>query len=259
MFLGRAYPIIYVLMKSKEESEYIRIFEKIKEITGIKPELIISDFEKSLNNAILKSFEFSKLQLCYFHLTQSIWRRIQFEKLANKYKNDKNFSIYIKKIMVSAFLPKEKIFDFFYKCVENYQDKNNEEIQKLNDFLAYTYFGRLDNGVYKRPIFDIKYWSIYERILKFEPRTTNIAEACHRVLNKNIGVINPNIALFIQKILEFEELNEVEIIQSKQGNITWSRKNYEKETRLYFLLHDFHYFSDEELVENILKVYDFNF
>ncbi|KAG0436829.1 Transposase for insertion sequence element IS256 in transposon [Dictyocoela muelleri] len=102
VFLGKTLPIIYILMSGKSEKEYIIILQKIIELTEISAEIIITDFEKPLNNAVKKTFPNSFLQLCYFHFTQSIIRRLKNEGLFNEYKNTE-FAIIIKRILASAF------------------------------------------------------------------------------------------------------------------------------------------------------------
>lgn len=39
-------------MKNKTENLYTKIFTKIKDITGIKPNLVINDLEKALSNVV---------------------------------------------------------------------------------------------------------------------------------------------------------------------------------------------------------------
>ncbi|KAG0435408.1 hypothetical protein DMUE_4740 [Dictyocoela muelleri] len=114
-------------MKSKQERQYKRVLIKIKKLFDLITDLVISNIEKSLNNAILDVYKSSKLQLCYFHFTQSIWHRIQSEGLSIRYKSDLDFKKYIRRILSSAFLPNIKIFDFFPKCARNYPDKNDEK------------------------------------------------------------------------------------------------------------------------------------
>ncbi|KAG0440325.1 Transposase for insertion sequence element IS256 in transposon [Dictyocoela muelleri] len=99
-------------MSGKSEKEYLTIFKKNIELTQISPETIITDFEKPLNNAVKKTFINSNLQLCYFHFTQSIIRRLKNEGLFNEYINTE-FKVIIKRILASAFLPPDKIFHFF--------------------------------------------------------------------------------------------------------------------------------------------------
>ena len=48
------------------------------------PISIMTDFEKAAMNAFEKKFPASEIAVCYFHLGQSLWRRIQNMGLSNK-------------------------------------------------------------------------------------------------------------------------------------------------------------------------------
>ncbi|KAG0437266.1 hypothetical protein DMUE_3789 [Dictyocoela muelleri] len=115
----------------------------------------------------------------------------------------------------------------------------------------------LENDQYKPSIFKKENWGIYDRILNFEPRTSNLAEAWHGVINDKIKITNPNIAFFIKKVFEIEQVNEIEIKQNKLSIVSWPRKNCEKEVKLFLLTNDMKYFDDDEFIENILKIYGF--
>ena len=75
-FLGRYWPLAYVLMKTKTEAAYTKAFSSIKELFGLSPDMIVIDFEKALGNALRKVF-CAKIQLCYFHVGQSIQRKLR--------------------------------------------------------------------------------------------------------------------------------------------------------------------------------------
>lgn len=257
-FLGKSYPIIYVLMKNKTENQYVRILKQIKNMTKINPNLILTDFEKALNNALESVFEQSKLQLCFFHLSQSIWRRIQEYDLVKNYKQDIDFANIIKKIILSAFLPEDKIIHYYKKLKIELKKINNMNIEKLLKYLDYTYFGNSEIP-YKAPIFDVKKWSVYERMLNNEPRTTNGAEAWHKSINSQISISNPNIAFFIKSILMEEDIKKIEIMQCLAGKINWSRKDYSKELKLFHLAKNLKFFEDNEYINNISKLYNFRF
>jgi len=52
---------------------------------------ITIDFEKAVVLAIEKVLPKVKIHCCYFHLSQSVWRKIQENGLVKKYKEDKQF------------------------------------------------------------------------------------------------------------------------------------------------------------------------
>ena len=70
---------------------------------------------------------------------------------------------------------------------------------------------------------------------------------------------NPNIALFISKVLDEEYLNQIEIEQSIGSNITWPRKDFEKELKLHILIQNYKFFDPDGFIKAILKLYKFYF
>ncbi|KAF0748988.1 Uncharacterized protein FWK35_00020675, partial [Aphis craccivora] len=68
--------------------------------------MITIDFEQAVIKAIEDVFKNEvTIQLCYFHLNQSIWRKVQELGLAIKYKENKQFRQAVKLISALAFLP----------------------------------------------------------------------------------------------------------------------------------------------------------
>lgn len=64
------------------------------------------DFELAMIKAIEEVFEDSvSIHLCYYHLSQSVWRKVQNLGLATKYTKDKEFRYSVGMINALAFLP----------------------------------------------------------------------------------------------------------------------------------------------------------
>jgi len=64
------------------------------------------DFELAMIKAIEDIFGDSvSIHLCYYHLSQSVWRKVQKLGLATKYKKDKEFRCSVRMINALAFSP----------------------------------------------------------------------------------------------------------------------------------------------------------
>ncbi|KAG0441981.1 hypothetical protein DMUE_0644 [Dictyocoela muelleri] len=74
MLLSKSWAFCYVLMMTKTQIDYERVFRKIREISDIKPMFVGVDFERGLANAIEISFK-AKLSYCFFS-----FRPIHFAK-----------------------------------------------------------------------------------------------------------------------------------------------------------------------------------
>ncbi|KAG0432438.1 hypothetical protein DMUE_5500 [Dictyocoela muelleri] len=163
------------------------------------------DFEILLTNSAEISFK-SKLSFCFFHFGQSIWQKIQQIGLSSYYLQNIAFKLDVRKIILLAFSPSTNISLAYAKIKEAMNISH--EYPRLNDFFDYIekMYIPLKHSIEseKSSTFSPHDWSVYER-LKFNiPRTNNVAERWHRGLNDSIGITHPNIALFINKILDKE-------------------------------------------------------
>ena len=71
-------PVIYALLKRKNDDTYQRMVEEIIKVApDWSPTTVMMDFEQASINAFQRLFPSVTLSGCYFHLRQSIHRKIQ--------------------------------------------------------------------------------------------------------------------------------------------------------------------------------------
>jgi len=91
------FPMVYVLMTSRSEEIYRRVFEELIELGNqagldLSPPIIITDFKQAVINATQSEFPDSIHKGCFFHFCQNLWRKIQSEGLGNEYESNEDFS-----------------------------------------------------------------------------------------------------------------------------------------------------------------------
>jgi len=105
----------------------------------IKPDLnstsILIDFEKAVMNSIKTESPQTKIQGCFFHLSQALWRDIQEYGLQTQYCNGPVFALELKKLAALAFVPIEKVIEYFEGLLENEFYRKNEEL--LSPLISY--------------------------------------------------------------------------------------------------------------------------
>ena len=78
---SRIFPMVYVLMTSRSEEIYKRLFEELFELgeqdgeqddQDLSPPIIITDFEQAVINAVQSEFPESTHKGCFFHLCQNL-------------------------------------------------------------------------------------------------------------------------------------------------------------------------------------------
>ena len=82
-------PVIFALLPNKATETYTRLLNIIKnEIPEWNPNEINIDFEAAAIKAIKEVFPSVKVQGCFFHLCQSLWRKVQEVGLTEAYKTN---------------------------------------------------------------------------------------------------------------------------------------------------------------------------
>ena len=104
---------VYTLLPSKDQSTYEETFTAILN-TCIEYNLVPSpvsitcDFEVAIHNAIHTMFGAGvRIQGCFYHLTQSTWRRVQ-QGLSVRYKEEDEIKQFCGMLDGLAFLPPER-------------------------------------------------------------------------------------------------------------------------------------------------------
>jgi hypothetical protein len=99
-------PLVYILLQNKTKQTYTEMLSVICEKCPKREVVQITiDFEKAVILAIEKVLPKVKIHCCYFHLCQSVWRKIQECGLVKKYNEDKQFQRDIAMITDLTFLP----------------------------------------------------------------------------------------------------------------------------------------------------------
>ncbi|KAF9406220.1 hypothetical protein HW555_013339, partial [Spodoptera exigua] len=192
-------PIIYALLPNKNKNTYITMFKLIKsQIPQFSPQLFILDFEQAAMSAIKHVFPKTKINGCYFHFAQSLWRKadelnITTSKLARKH---------VKRCTVMAHLPREAIDNAWLYIMA--QCPTNKNVVLFNNYFVQTWLN-------DKSFFADKWCSNHLH------RTTNMIENWHSILNKKISSKPKNIAHFLT-ILE-KENNYYEVLYTNGTSI----------------------------------------
>ena len=82
-------PAIHCSITSKEEALYIAVLREInKLIPQFQPISIVSDWEQAAKNEFKYVYPDTKLNECWFHYTQAIWRKTQKVGLVQSYRQN---------------------------------------------------------------------------------------------------------------------------------------------------------------------------
>lgn len=250
---GKSFPGFYILMKNKTEVSYNYVFTYLKNEFSLEPKNFLIDFEKAVFNSLRYNFFSGNIFFCYFHYSQSIWRKISELGFRRIYFSNISFKKIIKMILVLPFFPENKI-ELAYKFILNQcaLELKNLNLQSFLKYFENTFFGNLSER--KESIFSKSNWNVFERVIMSLPRTTNNAEAFHRAFAQKCVVSHPNISVVIMAMLDEEEINKADLINIKMNGSDLTRKNLLKEEQMRLLLINNDLFTMEEFFERILKI-----
>ena len=129
-------PAIHCLMTHKDEELYTEVILKIKDLfPQFQPTNIMSDWERGSRNSFKHVYPGTRINGCWFHYTQAIWRKIQKYGLTSCYRNNPELTIFVKKIMAIPHLP----CDLIHSTYSLLQPPALQQIDqtKLDGFLRY--------------------------------------------------------------------------------------------------------------------------
>ncbi|CAF0877868.1 unnamed protein product, partial [Brachionus calyciflorus] len=174
---GTTVPCLFVMLPNKKQSTYKKMFKMIKSYINKPPKSINMDFEKAAINAAVLVFK-CKIHACFFHLSQSLFRRVQTKGLIRDFALNEEFRYSFKLVQALAFLPVKDVIEGF-KLI---QKQCPESFEPILIYFEQVYIGKLKpNSKSHRvvPRYPIELWSVFERVKQKLPRTNNNVESWH--------------------------------------------------------------------------------
>ncbi len=204
-------PLIYALLPDKEQATYERFFNQLKQkMPGMQPLKLNVDFELGISNAMEKVWPLCQIQNCLFHFGQCGNRKVNSmgAEAKKKYKTEGHpFRNLVLSITGLAFIPPNLIPEAFKKiCLEYGDDTDPHSVEFSRYFLEnYIGFENPIDGRRKVPRFLPERWNVFNRTLKFEPRTNNNVEGFNSGLRHLFNVNGkPTVAFFWKKLHELD-------------------------------------------------------
>lgn len=146
---------------------------RVTSCTGnqLQPTYVVCDFENSIKIAVETELPHAEVNACYFHFTQSLWRRVQAVGLAAAYRRHRSVRTVIRKVTALAFLPRLLLRPNLNVFLQSGQwQRVVQRYPAVDDFMTYfqrTYMNANGN-------FPPSLWNVYDRTIS--TRTNNVTE-----------------------------------------------------------------------------------
>ena len=136
---GVVHPCLFALLPNKTQATYRRLFATMKETEpALRPATVTMDFEKAAINAFHESFPDAAVNDCFYHLSQSVYRKVQTSGLQERYALHEAFSLAVRLLPALAFVPPEHVVHAFERVQENLP----AEAGPISDYFEDTYIYR---------------------------------------------------------------------------------------------------------------------
>jgi hypothetical protein len=157
-------PLLYALLPNQTEKTYTKLFQMVKGLIDKSPLSIKSDFELAIINAARKVFK-CNISCCFFHLSQSLVRKIQQNGLFVDVFYSKDFRLCHHLLKSLAFVPVEDVVKGF-ELVKAHAKKSCSKFQPIKEYFERNYITGLKKNsktIRNSPRYAIEYWFLHER------------------------------------------------------------------------------------------------
>jgi len=248
-------PCVYALLEDKTQESYERLLHAIESkcITWNyvpDPTTVIVDFESATIRAVKAVFgDQISVHGCFYHLTQSTWRKVQAVGKAALYKSDENFRLFIGMLDGLAFLPVDDI----EKGMVWLKSIAPDEATDVLNYFDQTYV----TGVIRElppdaagcvrirrtaPLFPPSLWNVNSATLTDSDRTNNVAEGWNNRLSSMVGHHHPSIWTLIEVLQADAAEASATVMRHAVGNLPprpRQRATVERQRRMRKLCEDY--------------------
>lgn len=244
-------PLVYALLQRQNKACYEECFRFVRDKSNANPSTILIDFEIAAHQAIRAVFQLNtEIRGCFYHLTQSTWRKIQQLGLTVLYKEDSDFRSFCGKLDGLALLPVDRV----QEGMDYLKRSAPDAAAPLVDYFDATYvsgpmrFIPSTNGSLagtlqrRRATFPADLWNCHVATMENQPRTNNVCEGWNNSFRNLIGYMHPSIWKLIDVMRKENERVRTIMLRDGAGvrPKKQRRRTYEElQKRLYNLCHDF--------------------
>lgn len=220
------------------------------------PKVVVTDFELAAVQAVpLVLGPHVSTQGCFYHLTQSTWRKIQALGRTELYRTNDDVKHFCGMLDGLAFLPEDKVQDGMAYLRENTPDGMEDLIDYFDAVYVSGTFrhvqpGQVQPGAPPPPLrvrnipprFGIPFWNVQQVTLMGRDRTNNVCEAWNTAFSQLIGHQHPSFWTAVDGLRRDCVLVSTQLLQHNRGlaiSTKKRRRHVELQKRLQKLCQEF--------------------
>ncbi len=164
---------------------------------------------------------------CYFHLKQSVLRKVQVCRLKRRYKQDLQLQTLVKCITAFAFVPPDRVAELFEDLSELFPDEG-----ATDDLLTYfksTYIQKpMIQQRQRSALFPPELLNHYDDSLQLAPKTTNCVEGWHNALKSLYMATHLSVWAMLRGLQKDIAIQWLVVIQADTMNSSQLNQKYKR-------------------------------
>lgn len=220
---------VYCLLANKSRETYDNLMGVLKQlIPTAAPHRILVDFESAAINSFRQAYPNSDVTGCYFHLCQSVLRKVNECGLKRDYETDNEIRGFVRCLPALSHVPVSDVLHAFELLCEVMPA--NEKVNEVVTYFEHTYIrGRRRPGRgehYGTAVFPIPLWNQFLSAGDGIARTTNSVEGWHHSLQALFMCQHPTMWTFLAGIERDCQMTKAAYLQATAGAVQLGRKKY---------------------------------
>ena len=218
-----AFPYAYCLLSSKETVQYTAALQAVLSAVqeygiDLEPREVMSDFELAITNTVRDIFPDTRLLLCFYHLSQALYRKIQKLGLQTAYNNRDNTCVkdYTHMTAALAFVPVGDVARCF-RLLKAAAPQNMAAFMKYFEENYVTGVAAHGRRRAVPPRYPPELWNQYVSTLTDQSRTNNASEGWHNRFHLLVGRDHPDIFSIIKDFQKEQGDTEIQIMELSLG------------------------------------------
>ena len=179
-------PMVYVFMADKSYESYVKVFQHLP----LNPSSCIADFEQASRLAFTTVYGNGLIYSCFFHLMQSLLRKIQHSGLITVYREDNRVKLQLKILCTLAYVPVVDVQRIFLRLLRNFtanQPNFGNHYHSIRSIYEYFWETYVRDGA----LFPPAEWNQCERVQQRLPRSDAALEGWHHGIKRSWGIHSP--------------------------------------------------------------------